>query len=289
MEPPALPDFNTLWKFSDPNGTESAFSALLEPARKSGDMSYLLQLQTQIARAQGLQDKFAEAHATLDGVREQLRHDLALVRVRYLLERGRVYNSSGAPEKALPLFIEAYEAATSASETKYAADALHMAAIAAPTPAGKVEWNVRALEYIEKHPQEKRWLNAVYNNLGEAYLLTKEYAKALDCFQNLVDMSRARGEEPWMYTLKDISKCLRLLGRNEEAREVIQLVHAELKHKGEVDGWISGELAECLLALNEKDAARALFKEAYAAFQKDEYVLKHEAEMMGRVKSLAEA
>ena len=289
MEPPALPDFNTLWKFSDPKGTEASFSALLEPARKSGDASYLLQLLTQIARAQGLQDKFAEAHATLDGVRDLLRDDLKLARVRYLLERGRVFNSSGAPEKALPLFVEAYEVANAASETKYAADALHMIAIAEPAPAGKVTWNLRALDYIEKHPQEKRWLNAVYNNLGEAYLQTQEYAKALDCFQKLVAMSRERNEEPWIYTLKDISKCLRLLGRNEEACDVIGPVHAALKTKGETDGWLSGELAECLLALNEKDVARALFKEAYAAFQNDEYVLKHEAEMLKRVKELAES
>ena len=288
MESPALPDFNTLWKFSDPKGTEASFSALLEPARKSGDASYLLQLLTQIARAQGLQDKFAEAHATLDGVREQLRDDLKLARIRYLLERGRVFNSSGAPEKALPLFVDAYEAANAAGETKYAADALHMVAIAEPAPAGKVTWNLRALDYIEKHPQEKRWLNAVYNNLGEAHLLTGEYAKALDCFQKLVEISRGRNEAPWIYTLKDISKCLRLLGRNEEACEVIGPVHSTLKTKGEVDGWISGELGECLLALNEKDVARALFKEAYAAFQKDEHVLKHEAEMLKRVKALTE-
>lgn len=287
MEHSSLPDFNTLWNFSDPKGTEVVFSALLEPARKSGDASYLLQLLTQIARAQGLQDKFAEAHATLDEVRGQLRDELKLARVRYLLERGRVFNSSGAPEKGRPLFVEAWELASTAGETKFAADALHMVAIVEHTPAGKVEWNLRALDYIEKNPQEKRWLNAIYNNLGEAYLLTKEYAKALDCFQKLVDMSRERKEEPWIYTLKDISKCLRLLGKVEDAREVIQLVHAQLKHKGEVDGWISGEFAECLLALNERDAARALFKEAYAAFLKDEWVMKHETEMVARVKELA--
>ena len=79
----ALPEIHSLWNFNDPAASEKAFVAVLEPARKSGDASYLLQLQTQIARAQGLQDKFAEAHATLDGVREQLRDNL--VEVMYAL------------------------------------------------------------------------------------------------------------------------------------------------------------------------------------------------------------
>jgi tetratricopeptide (TPR) repeat protein len=283
----ALPDFNKLWNFNEPKATEEKFTALLEAARKAGDASYLLQLLTQIARTQGLQGKFAEAHATLDGVQAQLRDDLILARVRCLLERGRVFNSSGAPEKGRPLFVEAWELASAAGETKSAADALHMIAIVEPAPAGKIEWNLRALEYIDKNPQEKRWLNAVYNNLGEAYLLAKDYAKALDCFQKLAEMSRERKEEPWIYTLKDISKCLRLLGRSAEARAVIAPVYSQQKENGESDGWISGELAECLLAMNETEAARALFKEAYAAFLKDEYVVKHEAEMMKRVKEMA--
>ena len=288
---PDLPDFNTLWNFNDPAATEAAFSALVEPARQSGDRSYHLQLLTQLARAQGLQDKFDAAHATLDSVETELRAnpgppDATRVRVRYLLERGRVFNSSGHPEQARPLFIQAWESANAASETKYAADALHMLAIVEPLPTDKVKWNTTALEYIEKHPSEQRWLNAVYNNLGEAYLLMNDYERALSCFQKLIALSEARGQDPWIYTKKDIAKCLRLLNRPAEAITLLQPIHATLEKKGTPDGWISGELAESLLAQGKHAEAKPLFKEAYEAFKKNEYLMRHEAAHIQRIEKM---
>ena len=62
-EPP--PDFDKLWDFNDPAATEQTFRALLPRAAGSGDESYRAQLLTQIARAQGLQRKFDEAHGEL--------------------------------------------------------------------------------------------------------------------------------------------------------------------------------------------------------------------------------
>jgi len=51
------------------------------------------------SRTQGLQRDFAAAHQTLDAVQSELTDDLCRARVRYLLERGRVFNSSGRPEE----------------------------------------------------------------------------------------------------------------------------------------------------------------------------------------------
>ena len=283
-----LPDFIKLWNYNDPAATEKKFRDLIEPAKHSGDASYYLELLTQVARAQGLQDKFTDAHATLDEVQMQLRDDLKTARVRYLLERGRVFTSSNQPEKAKPLFLQAWELASAANETKYAADALHMVAIIEPLPADKIKWNEKALQYIEAHPEERRWLDAVYNNLGEACLLMKDYQSALACFQRVVELDKERGREPWIYSLKDISKCQRLLGRTNEAMAVIQPVYDDLKKKQESDGWISGELAECLLAQGKKADAKALFKEAYAAFQEDDYLIKHESEHVNLIKKQAE-
>jgi tetratricopeptide (TPR) repeat protein len=283
-----LPDFDKLWTFNNPAATEAKFKECIESARKSGDTSYYLQLLTQIARAQGLQDKFSEAHATLDDVEKQLRGEFKVARIRYLLERGRVFNSSNHPDRAKPLFNEAWETANAANETRFAADALHMIGIVEPEPADKVKRNIALLEYIEKHPSERRWLDAVYNNLGEAYLATKDYQHALDSFQKLVALSRELGQEPWIYTQKDVSKCLRLLGRNEDALKVIQPVFDTLQKKGEADGWISGELGECLLALGKRSEAKKLFKQAYAEFSKDEWLMKHESEHINRIKKLGE-
>ena len=61
-----LPDFDALWNYDDPATTEQQFCALLSRAEQSDDRSYHAQLLTQIARTQGLQRKFSDAHATLD-------------------------------------------------------------------------------------------------------------------------------------------------------------------------------------------------------------------------------
>src|SRR5688500_12060392 len=76
----ALPDFDALWDYDDPEATEQQFRTLLPRAEQSDDRSYHVQLLTQIARAEGLQRKFAEAHATLASAQAQLAADLAPAR-----------------------------------------------------------------------------------------------------------------------------------------------------------------------------------------------------------------
>ena len=108
-ETKSLPDFDALWDFNDPGQTELKFRELIPVAKESGDMSYYAQLLTQIARCEGLQRKFEEAHRTLDTVETMLTDDLVVPRIRYLLERGRVYNSSKERDKSKPFFLEAWE------------------------------------------------------------------------------------------------------------------------------------------------------------------------------------
>ena len=80
-----LPDFDTLWDYTQPGETEERFRELLPAARASGDRNYHLQLLTQIARSQGLARRFDAAHATLEHVREAMTDDLKTVLVRYRL------------------------------------------------------------------------------------------------------------------------------------------------------------------------------------------------------------
>ena len=164
-----LLDFDSLWDYHNAEQTERKFRELVEQAEASGDLSYALQLQTQIAQAQGLQGHFADAHLTLDGVEKQLTTDVALARVRYLLERGRVFNSADQPARAVPLFVEAWELASGIGAWKFAIDAAHMVAIADADLASQVAWNEKALALIEQHPDQRRWLPAIYNNLGETH------------------------------------------------------------------------------------------------------------------------
>src|SRR5262245_41324177 len=95
-----LPAFDTFWNIDDPAGTEAKFRDLLQKARQSGNQSYTAELMTQVARAQGLQQKFEEARATLDEVDALLKPEMKTARVRSVLERGRVLNSSGKREES---------------------------------------------------------------------------------------------------------------------------------------------------------------------------------------------
>src|SRR4030095_14285069 len=99
-------DFDSLWDYSNPQHTETRFREILLQVHE--DNPAYLELLTQIARAQGLQQKFERAHQTLDQVERRLGKYSSRARVRYLLERGRVFNSAGQPDEAMPLFDQAY-------------------------------------------------------------------------------------------------------------------------------------------------------------------------------------
>ena len=129
-----LPDFDSLWDYSNPDQTEIKFREILSqiPANEPSH----LELLTQIARAQGLQRKFDEAHQTLDQVEKTLGENPSRAKIRYLLERGRVFNSSGHADDARPFFEQALDLAKQLGEDFYAVDAIHMLAIiAAPASA----------------------------------------------------------------------------------------------------------------------------------------------------------
>jgi hypothetical protein len=83
-----LPDFDALWDYNNPAETEKKFREVLAAAPEN-ESGYRLQLLTQIARAQGLQRDFLAAHQTLNTVESAQSTD-SVVRIRYLLERGRV-------------------------------------------------------------------------------------------------------------------------------------------------------------------------------------------------------
>ena len=129
MQSQNVPDFDALWDYSYPDQTEEKFREIL--LQIAEDDSAYLELLTQIARAQGLQRKFDEAHQTLDQVEKRLNDYPSRAKVRYLLERGRVLNSSGKPEQARPFFEHALDSAKQISEDFFAVDAIHMLAIVA--------------------------------------------------------------------------------------------------------------------------------------------------------------
>ena len=143
-----LPDFDAMWNFADPAATQRTFEEILATEDLEGEPEYRAQLQTQIARTLGLQDAFDEAHELLNQLEPQLPESSATTRVRYALERGRLFNTQGIPERGKRLFMQAFETAESVGLDVLAIDAAHMMAIVSE-PAEAIQWNHRALEIAE--------------------------------------------------------------------------------------------------------------------------------------------
>src|SRR5688572_11933077 len=125
----SLPDFDNLWDYEHPASSEKKFRELLPMVVIVGDISYRVQLLTQIARAQGLQRLFAEAHRTLDQASLLLVDSgkpLFVAQIRGMLERGRLFNTMGNKERARELFMKAWLLAFNQGEDAYAIDAAHM-------------------------------------------------------------------------------------------------------------------------------------------------------------------
>ena len=259
-------DFDALWNYDDPAATERRFRDLLPRAEHGADRSWHAQLLTQIARAQGLQRKFAEAHATLDRAAALLTPELSTARIRYLLERGRVFNSAGQAERAGALFHEAAEQAQSEQQDFYAVDALHMLAIVAP-PAQQLDWNLRALALAEHSGQSRArsWLGSLYNNIGWTHHAAGRYDQALEMFQSALRERQAAGRAgPIRIARWSVARAQRSLGQFEDALATQRELLAELEAAGGRDGYMFEELAENLLALGQAGAAQPYFALAYA-------------------------
>ena len=290
--PPApLPDFDAMWDYNDPAATETNFREVLPQAETSGNMSYHAQLLSQIARTQGLQMKFEEAHKTLDQVKSMLTEDLAVARIRYLLERGRVYNSSKDPDAAKPLFFEAWEAGLKAKEDDYALDAAHMMAIVEP-PEQQLVWAEKAMELAEKTTDEhaKRWLGPLYNNTGWSYHDLGKYDKALELFEKSLDFRKERKDAGGTRIAKwTIARTYRSLGRIEEALEMQKTLAEEREAEGlEPSGYVFEELGECLLLLDRGGEGQAYFRQAHEILSQDQWLVANEAERLKRLKELGE-
>ena len=281
-------NFDHLWDYNQPATTEARFRELLP--QLANDPARYAELLTQIARAQGLQRQFDEAHATLDGVEAQLADLPVRVRIRYLLERGRVYRSSGKVDAARPFFLEAWEVAQPAGEDNYAIDAAHMLAIIEP-PAEQRRWHQLAIDLTEQtaDPEAKKWAGSLNNNLGWSYFEEGEYTAALACFTKALAAREAQGKAGPIHIARwSVAKTLRLLGRVDEAL-TIQEALAAAQGLGEPDGYVYEELGECYLLRQETAKATSAFAQAYALLSQDSWLVANEGERLARLQRLGQA
>jgi tetratricopeptide (TPR) repeat protein len=282
-----LPDFDMFWDYSHPDVSEKRFRELLPSALESMDMSYFAQLLTQIARAEGLQRKFQNAHATLDRVDKALPKTDSRTLIRYLLERGRVYNSSGNAEEAKRLFLQSFDLAVKSKEDFYAVDAAHMVAIA-ESPEAQLEWNLKALELAETSADERarNCKGSLYNNLGWTYFDNRDYQEALFMFEKALDF-RTLQRDPVNIGIAKwcVAKTLRVMGHTEEALDMQQHLFEEYQAAGKKSGFVYEEIGECMLVLGRETEAEGWFAAAYGELSKDPTVA-GDHERLTRLKTL---
>jgi tetratricopeptide (TPR) repeat protein len=289
MSSPNLPDFDALWDYSHPDQTETKFCEIL--LQFPEDDPAFLELLTQIARAQGLQRRFDHAHQTLDQVERRLGEVTSRPKVRYLLERGRLFNSSGKAEESRPFFARAFELAKRLHEDFYAVDALHMLAIVALAEES-LTLNRQAIELAESSQEERarNWLGSLYNNTGWSYHDMGEYALALKIFQKaeIWQRSKSRVNETRIASWC-VARTLRSLGRVEEALSRQMALKDEFESSGESDGYVFEEIGECLLAMKRGEEARPYLLKAHELLSRDPWLVEKEPDRLARLKELGGA
>jgi len=279
-------DIDSFWEYHDPALSESRFRTALPGVQ--GDER--LELLTQIARTYSLRGQFAEAQALLDEVESELDGAGARPQIRYLLERGRTYNSSGNQDTARPLFIQAWELGQSTGQTGLAVDAAHMVAITYSGTAEAITWNLRGLDLARPSPDKKAraLIPAMLNNTAWDLHTMGEFAQALPLFAEAQVEWEKRGQPTQIQIARwSVARCLRSLGQHNEALTIQQTLEAEHQQAGTSDGYVFEEIAENLLALARTDEAKPYFQRAVAALSQDDWFVQHEGARLARLQAQA--
>ncbi len=288
MEFPAL---SSLWDYNNPQKTEVTFRELLPKAKESNQTEYYAELLTQLARTQSLQRKFDEAHQILDSALEVITDEMVVPQIRYHLERGRTYNSSGNKPVASEQFLLAFNLSLDNNQDYYAVDAAHMLGISEQAEQS-LAWNVKAIELAEKSTDSRTngWLGPLYNNTGWTFHDMGNHHKALDLFEKSLDWRKDRNDPKGKFIARwTIGRAYRSLNRIEDALNTQQELLAEIEEgNAEPDGFVYEELAECLLIQGNEEGAKRYFAQAYELLSNLQWLQATEPERVERLKKMGE-
>lgn len=282
-----------LWDFGDPEATEKKFRDALEDTPED-NVEHRAELLTQIARTHSLRAAFDEAHKVLDTVADVLPDVGDRIKTRYLLERGRTYNSAGEKVKAKELFLQAVDTGKQAGDDNLTVDAMHMMGIV-EDPDAAIEWTLRAFSVLDKTKSEKarHWIGPLSNNLGWTYHDRGDFETALTYFVKGHDYRSEAAKEPGYRIAKwAVARCKRSLGSIEEALQEQEAILKEyypgfeLRGAIDTDGYVTEEIGECLFALGKAEEAKPYFKDAFERLSKDDWLAKNEPDRIARLKVL---
>jgi tetratricopeptide (TPR) repeat protein len=272
-----------LWDFDDLDATEERFRAALDDEPTERGRADVL---TQLARVAGLRGRSDEGERLVDEAEA-----LAGPTARSRLERGRLRRSSGDSRAALPLFETAFAEALEAGELALAADAAHMAALAAPDREGMAAWTQRGLELAERSddPGVRHWAGPLLHNLGWDEFASGRHERALAAFRGALEARERDPERPYEIQIARyaVAKALRALGRPQEAAGLLEDAVAWTRRAGKPDGWFHEELAESYAAAGRGRDAREHARLALPLLQEADASLASDPERVERLRHLA--
>ena len=283
----ALDDF---WDYDDPAASEARFREAIDAAEADDDHAAADEARTQLARALGLQGQFGDANLILDQLDADHPAD-DRVRVRVLLERGRLLRSSGDAAASATPFEAAWATALRLGEDGLAVDAAHMLALI-DAPPGEQAWHKRALDLADSSPDPaaRKWRGSLWNNIGWARFEATDLDGALAAFETAL-VARLEPRKPKETRIAEwcIARCFRALGRPAEALAIQERLTAETAAAGEPeDGFCTEEIGECLLVLGRDDEARPYLARAAALLSADSSLADHEPDRIARLRLLGE-
>lgn len=233
-----------LWDFADPGASAERFRELADDASETAHTRAVM--QTQLARALGLLGRGDEALEVLDLVAALPAADdepaafSAELRARVAIERGRLAAADGRPADAVPELTRGVREAALAGSTFLVLDALHMLAL---NDAGhEEEWATEGFDVLDgtRDPRVLRWGVALHNNLGWTLHDSGRLTGALMQFEEAARAAEAYGTAEQRHVAKwSVARCLRSLGRIDEALELQRALAAERPD----DPYVLAELA----------------------------------------------
>ncbi len=280
-------ELRPLWDFGDLDASEARFTERLDAEQNDGLRAELL---TQLARVDGLRGDFEDGERRLREA-EALAGSSERAGIRIDLERGRLRNSNGDPEAALPLFVRATERAEEQGELFIAADAAHMAAIAAPNREERLAWTRRGIELAESGDGGRYWVGPLLNNLGWDQYEAGEHDAALASFEQALEhrLGDPENGEAIAFGRYAVAKAQQALGRHADAAEQLELAVAWTDAEGAPDGWFHEALAESAAALGREEDAKRNAEIALELLPDTDPSFADDGERVGRLRELAGA
>ncbi|MFD4420317.1 hypothetical protein ACFWN7_02290 [Agromyces sp. NPDC058484] len=234
-----------LWDFGDPAASEERFREAADDDEHTAHVRAVM--ATQLARALGIQHRFAEAFEVLDAVGTEgtpsgdAERDVSEVRARVAIERGRILAAD--PDhlaESIPELTRGVREAALAGSPFLVLDALHMLAL---NDAGhEEEWAAEGLDVLagSRDPRVLRWGVALHNNLGWTMHDAGRPQGALAEFERAVESADRYGTAEQQHVARwSVARCLRTLGRTEEALDL----QRELARARPDDPYVQEELA----------------------------------------------